>query len=766
MAQSRTSSPQRKRARVDLDTSAEQVAYKESPPAPQSPPLDTAVVGSRWAVTWNNHPSEALRQATLSPRDDYTDLLAYQQSVTPALESLFSAQLEAHGPFKAKVTLSIWLSKGDTECFGFTSGAYNEQTDTLLPVVSRAVVRAQIEAMFAEVARRVDEFLHLGSGWTVATISWLEVRMVAYAALGHALAAGGAPPADDVTGTDPVNAQAATAAASAATASPSSFIATPPWLALKKCVVNVRVPDQSSFRYAVLAGLHRSAITKNRERVGSYSGVLASVDFTGVPFPTTVADAAAFSERAGIPLFVLSLDVTDPENRAFTMEHHNTVSSTREPVHLLRLHRGPQHAGHFTCITRLNAFARENSTNIHCCPRCMRQFKEQSALDRHREAGKCIADATKSAPTRLLPPASAGCKFTSVRKQLPAPFVVYADCEAILTRVDFPQGNKTRVYQQHTVNHIGAVVVSRYPALLCHDYIQFDGPDCVVSFLQWLFGIEARAVQLLKRNVPMRLTRADAEAHASATSCHICGNATGTDKVRDHDHLTGEYRGAAHAACNLAFNYKGFCLPVFFHNLERYDGHFILQHAGKFKRRMSCVAKNAESFLSFTIGQCVFKDTKHFLQASLEEVVDGLNAAVAAGALVAAHFPCFEHAFSASSLELRALLRRKGVFPYDWFDSASKLDEYALPSHDAFASQLKGEPASSEDVARAYNVWALAGCHRLYDYLSLYSRRTLCCWQTCLRHFAASCSATSGWTPLTTSRCLGTAGTLCSRPPA
>ena len=36
-------------------------------------------------------------------------------------------------------------------------------------------------------------------------------------------------------------------------------------------------------------------------------------------------------------------------------------------------------------------------------------------------------------------------------------------------------------------------------------------------------------------------------------------------KVRDHCHLSGEYRGAAHASCNLKVrtNYK---IPVFFYN--------------------------------------------------------------------------------------------------------------------------------------------------------------------------------------------------------
>ena len=33
--------------------------------------------------------------------------------------------------------------------------------------------------------------------------------------------------------------------------------------------------------------------------------------------------------------------------------------------------------------------------------------------------------------------------------------------------------------------------------------------------------------------------------------CHICKKELLTDKVRDHCHFTGQYRGAAHNSCNL-----------------------------------------------------------------------------------------------------------------------------------------------------------------------------------------------------------------------
>ena len=43
-----------------------------------------------------------------------------------------------------------------------------------------------------------------------------------------------------------------------------------------------------------------------------------------------------------------------------------------------------------------------------------------------------------------------------------------------------------------------------------------------------------------------------------ATNCHICGFELGTDRVRDHCHLSGKYRGVAHNECHLNYSFKNF----------------------------------------------------------------------------------------------------------------------------------------------------------------------------------------------------------------
>ena len=47
-------------------------------------------------------------------------------------------------------------------------------------------------------------------------------------------------------------------------------------------------------------------------------------------------------------------------------------------------------------------------------------------------------------------------------------------------------------------------------------------------------------------------------------------------KVRDHCHYAGEFRGAAHSICNLRYKVQRE-IPVKIHNGSKYDYHFIIK---------------------------------------------------------------------------------------------------------------------------------------------------------------------------------------------
>ena len=118
----------------------------------------------------------------------------------------------------------------------------------------------------------------------------------------------------------------------------------------------------------------------------------------------------------------------------------------------------------------------------------------------------------------------------------------------------------------------------------------------------------------------MRMTREDWLAFRTAETCHVCDKPLESDSVRDHCHITGEYRGAAHNACNLKLRLNP-SIPLVFHNLRGYDSHLLMQAISKVEGRVSCIPNNTEKYISFSLGQLRFIDSAQFLLASLDKLV-------------------------------------------------------------------------------------------------------------------------------------------------
>ena len=78
------------------------------------------------------------------------------------------------------------------------------------------------------------------------------------------------------------------------------------------------------------------------------------------------------------------------------------------------------------------------------------------------------------------------------------------------------------------------------------------------------------------------MTMHDKLVHDNSTLCHICNEELGKDRVRDHCHLSGKFRDAAHKICNLKYKIPMF-FPVVFHNLSGYDSRLFIKTLGNSK---------------------------------------------------------------------------------------------------------------------------------------------------------------------------------------
>ena len=75
-------------------------------------------------------------------------------------------------------------------------------------------------------------------------------------------------------------------------------------------------------------------------------------------------------------------------------------------------------------------------------------------------------------------------------------------------------------------------------------------------------------------------------------------NNNNEEKVRDHCHVTGKFRGATHRKCNanLQLTEK---VPLIFHNLRDYDSHLIFDELDEFDVKIKIIPNGLEKYMAF-----------------------------------------------------------------------------------------------------------------------------------------------------------------------
>ena len=264
----------------------------------------------------------------------------------------------------------------------------------------------------------------------------------------------------------------------------------------------------------------------------------------------------------------------------------------------------------------------------------------------------------------------------------------------------------------------------------------YRGMNSINKFFNDIFEEEKEILDKLKhfKNTPMNLSSEEKTHHGKAESCYVCGCSFTIEnrKVRNHCHVTGNYRGASCNKCNLGMKLTK-TIPVIFHNLKGYDSHLLLPELGKFNKKISIIPNNMQTYMSFSVGNKIsyfdkkagkpverefmnlrFIDSFGFMASSLSQLVVDLKQ----GGLD--KFKNVSEEFG-SDVELTELMTRKGIYPYSFMDSYDKFDIDTLTLTKLnFRNDLTGEDIGDEDfefykeICNRFNIKTLGEYHDLY----------------------------------------------------
>ena len=406
-----------------------------------------------------------------------------------------------------------------------------------------------------------------------------------------------------------------------------------------------------------------------------------------------------YSDNAGIhPLYLSTSENASPINLLLITQVNDGVSTS-----------------HFCWIKNFNRLcSAENKHNgeTFFCLRCITPHSSERTLQDHLihckgvDAPPCHAVFPEMKEDGSPPTI----KFEQYKNMMKAPYVIYADTESIIHPVANPSTDSNTSQTSEHIPCSFAYTVVRSDGRVMSEKL-YRGEDCMDVFFDWLDLDLAEIREDLKNKRPLAMTQQDWAIHSAADKCWVCdgpfkpyeqGDTEGLWKVRDHDHLTGKYRGPAHSKCNLSLRIDPYRtpIPVFFHNLKNYDAHHLISAIGRTEEKtttctdnngepimrkdregkvtdkpvtvteggISGIVQNMEKLISFSWGQFRFVDSFAFLSSSLDRLVT--NTPKECLTITRQRFP-------ASQVDL---LSRKGVYAYEYMTDFDKFEETKLPS--------------------------------------------------------------------------------------
>ena len=525
----------------------------------------------------------------------------------------------------------------------------------------------------------------------------------------------------------------------------SSYIPLPDWIMRKKAIVSIRNKDDKCFLWSVLRYLHPRE--KNDCRLTDLKQYEHELNIPkGFTFPVKIRDITKFEtinpDLPGINVFSVT-----PDKKFYPLR-----MALRDPQKSIDLFLYEENGKyHYSLIKNFSRLFRSQITSrtnepIHICKRCFTGFTKDSLLQKH--ISYCSNNESVSVK---MPKSGSILNFKNHHKQLPIPFVAYADFECFTKPMNTccpnPEDSYNYNYQKHEPSgfciFIKGVVDKKIKPIV---YSKTEEDEDIAKIFVEKLTEATRGIynDFYRKPKPLILSKDEQKSFDKAEFCHICNKELLEDKVRDHCHFTGQYRGAAHNSCNLNCR-KPLILPVIFHNLQGYDAHLFIKQLASLPGDLNCIPSTEEKYISFSkkikvdeyrskkTGQMMslyfeirFIDSFKFLQTSLANLVSNLQ----------------PDDFRNTKREFKKnvdLLTRKGVYPYDYVSSLEKLSETQLPPKEEFYSKLNDEDISEDDYQHAINVWNTFNCKTIRDYHDLYLKSDVLLLADVFENFRKTC---------------------------
>ena len=368
-------------------------------------------------------------------RKDPSKLFSLTQNVvTLKLAEL----LEENGPCKFLVTLQVNLKKGLTESgqdlLTFRELFFNSSTFTIM---NSDEIEEALERAAEEILNKIAIWISEGSGWVIENIISHFLNIVSYVPL---------------RGT--------------------SYLPLPEELRnSRKGLITIKNTDNECFRWCHIR--HLNPLKNHNERITARDKELVkTLDYSGVTFPVSIKDMKRIEKQNKININVFGYSDGNPYPIRISSEKYDDhlellliVEGGEDTITLSKEKKTQPDRQYYVYIKDFNQFMHNFSkmkTKKYFCMHCLQCFYSAEHLENQKE--ECLL---LNGTQRIeMPEEGSKVYFHNHQKQLPGPFVIYADLETITKKIDTcsPPGGKsyTQAYQKHEASGFGYKVVCHY----------------------------------------------------------------------------------------------------------------------------------------------------------------------------------------------------------------------------------------------------------------------------------------------------------------
>ena len=427
----------------------------------------------------------------------------------------------------------------------------------------------------------------------------------------------------------------------------NTWIPLPKELADKKAIINMKNKDNKCFMWCVIRKLNPK--DDNAERVDKELRKKENtLNMEGIQYPVSLKDIDRFEKQnPEISITVLGFNEKDKVHPLRVSEY---IYNRKHNIILLLIERdGVKHY----CLVKNQSRLLSKQISVHkggthICFRCLNPFWSHKSLEKHWEYCR-----NHEAVKINMPEKGTMLMFKHHERSEKLPFIIYADTEALIKEMQNcdpnPQNSYTKKYQKHEPISFSYYIKSFDDNVYKSKLRKYTGEDAMKKFVEWIEDDVKEIANI--PDVEMIFGSNELKQFNNTTKCWICNEEFDdtadekgyrrNEKVKDHCHYTGRFRGAAHNSCNLKYK-KPNLIPVVFHNLSGNDSHLFIKNLGFTDGNIDCIPNNEEKYISFTKNTVTgsytnkegkdkpikhkirFIDSFKFMSDSLESLVNNL----------------------------------------------------------------------------------------------------------------------------------------------